>query len=246
MSSRWFQPRAKICVAANWLRSGSRKRSKEIIGTVRHPYLLFDIDREAGPTSLRASDTVPTPTAFLSTSLGKYQTPCRVDSFTFEQESTLKLLAIPFGGDLTCDCNRVLRMPKFRNCKYDQPYPVTVMYPSDSTLNPGDFRLDIPAANAIPFASCNPIAKALRQAHKFRTRLGLDSARTCPRRGCRETDANACSPPLGYTPSRLFRPAGDRCRIGQTLPHRRHSDEGRCHAPGGPPSIRDCLCAAYL
>jgi RepB DNA-primase from phage plasmid len=149
MSSR-FQPRAKICGAANRLRSSSRKRSKESIGTVRHPYLHFDIAQEVHPTSRRASDTVPTPTAFLSTSLGKYQILCRVDSFTFEQESTLKLLAILFGGDLACtDCDGVLHMPKFRNCKYDQPYSLTVTYPCDSTSNPGDCRLDIPAANAI-------------------------------------------------------------------------------------------------
>src|SRR5712691_9089151 len=111
MSSRWFQPGAKICAAANRLGSGSRKRSKENIATVRHLYLDFDIAREARLTSLRASDTVPTPTAFLPTSLGKYQIICRVDSFTFERpESTLKLLAFPFGGDLACtDCDRVLR-----------------------------------------------------------------------------------------------------------------------------------------
>jgi len=46
------------------------------------------------------------------------------------------------------------------------------------------------------------MAKALRPAHQFRTQLGLDSARLCPPRGRREADANACSPPLGYTPSR--------------------------------------------
>jgi hypothetical protein len=61
-----------------------------------------------------------------------------------QQESTLKLLAIAFGGDPACtDCNRVLRLPGFLNCKYDPAYPVTVEYPCDSTSNPGDFRLDI-------------------------------------------------------------------------------------------------------
>jgi len=161
MSSRWFQTRVKICGAANRLRSGSRKR-KESIGTVQHPYLHFDVARKVRPTSLRASDTVPTPTAFLSTSLGKYQILCRVDSFTFEQESTLKLPAIPFGGDLAyADCDRVLRMPGFRNCRYDQPYSVTVTYPCDSTSNPGDFRLDIPAANAMLLPHAIPSRKHL-------------------------------------------------------------------------------------
>ena len=102
-------------------------------------------------TSLRASDAVPPPNAILSTSLGKYQILWRVDGFTLEQqESALKLLAITFGGDPACtDCNRVLRLPGFLNCKYDPAYPVTVEYPGDSTWNADDFRLDILAADAI-------------------------------------------------------------------------------------------------
>jgi len=146
---------ANIYVAANPLRSDSRKRTKECIAAVRHLYLDLDTDGEARLTSLRASHVVPTPTAVLSTSLGKYQILWRVDGFTFEQqESTLKLLAISFGGDPACtDCNRVLRLPGFLNCKYDPPYPVKVQYPSDFTWNPGDFRLDTPAA--IPMLSSN-------------------------------------------------------------------------------------------
>ena len=142
----------KIYVTANPLRSDGRKRNNDSIATVRHLYLDFDIDGEARLTSVWTSDTVPTPTAVLSTSLGKYQILCRIDNFTFErQENTLKLLAIPFGGEPACtDCNRVLRMPGFRNCENDPSYPITVKYPCDSTSNPGDFRLDIPAANALP------------------------------------------------------------------------------------------------
>ena len=146
---------ANIYVSANPLRTHSRKRTKECIAAVRHLYLDLDADGEARLASLRASHAVPTPTAVLSTSLGKYQILWRVDGFTFEQqESTLKLLAIGFGGDPACtDCNRVLRLPGFLNCKYDPPYPVTVQYPSDFTGNPGDFRLDTPAA--IPMLSSN-------------------------------------------------------------------------------------------
>jgi len=119
---------------------------------VRHLYLDFDIDGEARLTSLRTSDTVPTPTTVLSTSLGRYQILCRIDNFTFErQENTLKLPAIPFGGDpFSRDCNRVLRLPEFRNCENDPSYPITVKYPCDSTSNPSDFRLDIPVANVLP------------------------------------------------------------------------------------------------
>jgi hypothetical protein len=140
-----------IYVAANPLRPDSRKRTKECIATVRHLYLDLDTDGEARLASLRASDAVPTPNAIVSTSLGKYQVLWRVDGFTLEQqESALKLLAVTFGGDPACtDCNRVLRLPGFVNCKYDPAYPVIVEYPGNSTWNSDDFRLDMLAADAL-------------------------------------------------------------------------------------------------
>src|ERR1700687_3535001 len=142
---------ANIYVAANPLRSDSRKRTKECIASVRHLYLDLDTDGETRLSSLRASDAVPPPNAVASTSLGKYQILWRVDGFTLEQqESALKLLAITFGGDPACtDCNRVLRLPGFVNCKYDPAYPVTVEYPGNSVWNADDFQLDILAADAI-------------------------------------------------------------------------------------------------
>jgi hypothetical protein len=150
---------ANIYVAANPLRSGSRQRTKECIAAVRHLYLDLDTDGEARLASLRASDAVPPPNAVLSTSPGKYQILWRVDGFTVaQQESALKLLAITFGGDPACtDCNRVLRLPGFLNCKYDPAHPVTVEYCGDSTWNCDDFRLDILAADAIlPRCSITP------------------------------------------------------------------------------------------
>jgi hypothetical protein len=142
---------ANVYVAANPVRSDSRKRTKESIARVRHLYLDLDTDGEARLASLRTSDAVPTPNAIASTSLGKYQILWRVDGFTLEQqESALKLLAVTFGGDPACtDCNRVLRLPGFLNCKYDPAWPVTVEYPGDSTWNSDDFRLDILAADAL-------------------------------------------------------------------------------------------------
>jgi hypothetical protein len=140
---------------------------KRCIAAVRHLYLDLDTDGEARLASLRASDAVPPPNAILSTSLGKYQILWRVDGFTLEQqESALKLLAITFGGDPACtDCNRVLRLPGFLNCKYDPAYPVTVEYPGDSTWNSDDFRLDILAADAYPFIPRNHSAKAFLDNH---------------------------------------------------------------------------------
>lgn len=138
---------ANVYVAANPLRAGSKKRTKESIAEIRHLYLDLDVDADSKLATLRSSTSVPTPTAIVSTSAGKYQVLWHVEDFTLEQqESTLKLLAITFGGDPACtDCNRVLRLPGFLNQKYDPAHAVSVEFLSDSTSNPADFHLDIAA-----------------------------------------------------------------------------------------------------
>lgn len=137
---------ANVYVGANPLRSGSRKRTKDCIAEVRHLYIDIDVDGEERIEALRASDVVPAPSMILSTSPGKYQALWRVEGFDFDQqESTLKLLAIAFGGDSACtDRNRVLRVPGFLNRKYEPAHPVAVEYLSKSIYHPEDFRLDDP------------------------------------------------------------------------------------------------------
>jgi len=148
---------ANVYVAANPLRSGSRKRTKENIASVRHLYLDIDADGDARLAALWASEFVPPPTAILSTSPGKYQVLWRVEGFDFErQEQTLKLLALAFGGDPACtDCNRVLRVPGFLNQKYNPAHRVTVEYPDDSVWTPGDFRLQVAATGVAASAPAN-------------------------------------------------------------------------------------------
>jgi RepB DNA-primase from phage plasmid len=138
------QAGANVYIAANPLRPGSRKRTKESIAEVRHLYLDIDVDGRNRIAALRASDRVPVPTVILSTSPDKYQILWRVEGFDFDQqENTLKLLAVTFGGDSACtDRNRVLRVPGFRNCKYESAYPVTAEYPATSAYHPEDFKLD--------------------------------------------------------------------------------------------------------
>ena len=135
---------ANVYVTANPLRPGSRKRTKESIGEVRHLYLDIDVDGEERIAALRASYAVPVPTVIVSTSPNKYQILWRVQGFDFDQqENTLKLLSITFGGDPACtDRNRVLRVPGFRNCKYDPAHLVTAEYPSHSIYSPDDFKVD--------------------------------------------------------------------------------------------------------
>src|SRR5579875_3049728 len=86
---------ANVYVAANPLRSGSRKRTKENIASVRQLYLDSDAEGDARLGALRASDVVPRATSILSTSPGKCQVLWRVEDFDFErQEEMLKLLAL--------------------------------------------------------------------------------------------------------------------------------------------------------
>ena len=144
------------------LGSGSRKRTKENIASVRHLYIDIDKDGDTRLAALRASNTVPTPTAILSTSPGKYQVLWRVEGFDFDmQETTLKLLAIAFGGDPACtDRNRVLRLPGFLNHKYDPAHRVTVEYPGASVWTHCDFRLDsASSSNAMLFEDVIPSRK---------------------------------------------------------------------------------------
>jgi len=145
---------ANVYVAANPLRSGSRKRTKESIASVRHVYLDIDEDGDARLAALRASDAVPPASAILSTSPGKYQVFWRVEGLDFEQqETTLKRLAIGFGGDPACtDCNRVLRIPGFANRKYSPAHFVTVEYGPLQPWESADFRLETLVEVAPPMA----------------------------------------------------------------------------------------------
>jgi RepB DNA-primase from phage plasmid len=151
-----------------------------------------------------ASECVPPPNAVLSTSLGKYQILWRVDGFTFEQqESALKLLAVTFGGDPACtDCNRVLRLPGFLNCKYDPAYPVTVEYPGDSTWTSGDFRLDILAADAI-LSSRAITARKQPANHSIPNMIRPGFCMSLPVAKTRRS-SRASSPPAGRINSTLF------------------------------------------
>ena len=144
---------ANVYIAANPLRPGSRKRTKESIASVRHLYIDIDTDGDVRLAALRASDMVPPPTSIVSTSPGKYQVLWRVEGFDFAgQEQALKLLALAFGGDPACtDCNRVLRVPGFLNRKYDPAHRVSVDYPDDSIWTPDDFRLDASAVDVMLF-----------------------------------------------------------------------------------------------
>jgi hypothetical protein len=136
---------ANVYVAANPLRTGSRKRTKESIESVRHLYLGLDTDGDVRLAPLQASNSAPIPNAIVSTSPQKYQVLWQVAGFDFErQETMLKQLANVFGGDPACtDRNRVLRVPGFFNRKYQPAYLVTAKYFTQAVWTPEAFDLEI-------------------------------------------------------------------------------------------------------
>jgi len=159
---------ANIYVSANPLHAGSRNRTKECIAFVRHIYIDIDTDGDARLARLRASDLVPTPTAIISTSSGKYQALWRVAGFDFErQEMTLKLLAEAFGGDPACtDRNRVLRIPGFLNRKYSPAYPVAVEYLADAIYGPADFQFEnVEVSSVLPLGGNARKSPANKHSH---------------------------------------------------------------------------------
>lgn len=189
---------ANAYVAANPLRSGSRRRTKEAIAEVRHLYLDIDADGETRLAAVRASDLLPQPSIILNTSPHKYQVLWRVEGFDFAtQEETLKRLALDFGGDPACtDCNRVLRIPGFLNQKYSPAHRVTVEYGSENASSPNDFRLPELRdciAGSTPRDRRFPLSKDSRSEHDWawvchEIEAGHDPSKLTYELACRRSD----------------------------------------------------------
>jgi len=216
---------ANIYVSANPLIAGSRKRTKACIASVRHIYIDIDTDGDARLASLRASDLIPTPTAIISTSPGKYQALWRVASFDFEhQEQTLKLIAHAFGGDPACtDRNRVLRVPGFLNRKYSPAHSVAVEYPADAIYGPADFRLEnIEVSSVLPLcgnARIKPVGKHSHSEEDWawvcaRLAHDMDATKLTQELASRRSDK---SDPLYYA-QRTVDVASARLWLGQGIP----------------------------
>jgi RepB DNA-primase N-terminal domain len=97
--------------------------------------MCLDLD-ENGPASLHAIRTtgdVPVPTLVLDTSPEKNQVVWRVDGLERDHaESLLRSLATQFRGDpAATDISRVLRVPGFRNWKYNEPFQVRAIQETD-------------------------------------------------------------------------------------------------------------------
>jgi len=134
---------ADIFVGMNPVRENSKCRTKEQIREIRHLYL--DLDEHAGASlhAIRISGDIPKPNFVLDTSPGKHQVVWRVDGFVAnDAELVLRALASSYGGDSAAtDISRMLRLPGFRNNKYNDEFVVRVQHESDAVHHPGDFKV---------------------------------------------------------------------------------------------------------
>ena len=137
--------RPEIEVDRNPPRSVRRKRTKKSAVAIRHLCPNLGGDGAIRLAALRASAALPTQITFISTFPGIHRYIWPVDLFPIEPNGRLgKPLAFAVGSYPTCtDCNWVLRLMGFENCRNDSAYHVTVAYRGDSTWDSDDFRLDI-------------------------------------------------------------------------------------------------------
>jgi hypothetical protein len=134
---------ADVYLTVNTLKPDARRRTKTDVAAIRHLYL--DID-EGGPATLSRlllDRDMPKPHSVLESSPGKYQVLWQVENFSPQHaETVVRGLARRFGADAAVwDTARVLRLPGFRNHKYETPHYVVEIPNSAPSyrLRPLDF-----------------------------------------------------------------------------------------------------------
>ena len=132
-----------VYIGMNPLKPEARTRTKEDIYAIRHLYLDLDHDAERSRAAIDQSKLVPSPNVVLETSPDKLQLVWRVEDFSQDQaEAMLRSMARKFGADpAATDSTRVLRVPGFRNHKYDFDFTVTATINSEHRYTARDFRL---------------------------------------------------------------------------------------------------------
>lgn len=141
----WLRERnesgADVFLGMNPLRHNSHARTKECILEIRHVYLDLDEDGPASLHAIRTTGDVPVPNFVLDTSPEKNQVIWRVDDLDQAQaESLLRSLAVQYRGDpAATDISRVLRVPGFRNWKYNERFLVRAFQETDQTYHLRDF-----------------------------------------------------------------------------------------------------------
>jgi hypothetical protein len=134
---------ADVFIGMNPLCPGSFARTKASILEIRHVYLDLDEDAAASLRTIRTSGDTPVPNFVLDTSPEKNQVVWRVEGIDPTQaEGLLRSLAVQFNGDTAAtDISRVLRLPGFTNCKYNEGFLVRAIQESDAVYHLRDFTI---------------------------------------------------------------------------------------------------------
>ncbi len=132
-----------VYLSVNSFTPGTRSRVKSNVQTVRHVFLDIDEDGKAVVDRILAALETPRPSAILESSEGKYQVLWRVDGFQKDEaEALTRNMAGHFGADAAVwDSTRVLRLPGFRNTKYEPTFYCKEVLdnPADRLYRPADF-----------------------------------------------------------------------------------------------------------
>lgn len=115
--------RFDIYLSANPLREDAHGRTKQDIAEIRHIYLDVDGGGLPAVRAIQNHAGMPHPHSIIETSPGKHQLVWQVYGFDEERaESLMKAMAQAHGTDpAATDTARCLRVPGFRNWKYDEP-----------------------------------------------------------------------------------------------------------------------------
>jgi len=130
-----------VHISMNALVNDARSRTKAEVATIRHIYLDFDDDGTAAVEKLLAREDLPKPNYLLNTSPDHWQVVWKVQRFGKEQAEHLQQgLVRETGADpAATDCARVMRLPGFRNHKYDEPFSVASQTQAEEIYRPEHF-----------------------------------------------------------------------------------------------------------
>jgi hypothetical protein len=164
---RWLhflnKEKYEIYVSMNTIRDDAHGRKKTDIAQVRHLYLDFDNNGTEAVRQMMARSDMPKLNHLIESSPGKWQAIWKVRAFEPGQaEDLMRGMVREFGADpAATDTARVLRLPGFRNHKYQTPNFITVRNLSTEVYTPSHFPR-LTAAKALGQSAGTPAAAAPR------------------------------------------------------------------------------------
>jgi hypothetical protein len=122
-----------IYVAMNVFKSA--QRTKNNVAAIRNVWAEIDENGRENLDKVFASKTTPEPTVVTESSPNKFHAIWSVEDMLPERaEALLKAIATEFGGDTNAiDLARVLRIPGFKNHKYEEKPEVEIVHLADNT-----------------------------------------------------------------------------------------------------------------